>query len=93
MVEGLLTIRTTKGICKGCVVGKHPEHKFDQGKACHASSILGLLNYDIRGPIPITSMNGYWYVLNLIDDFSRYTWVFFIKKKYEVLKKFIELKA
>ena len=29
MVEGLPTIRTTKGICKGCVVGKHLEHKFD----------------------------------------------------------------
>ena len=25
--------------------------------------------------------------------FSRYTWVFFIKKKYEVLEKFVELKA
>ena len=36
MVEGLLTIRSTKGICKGCVMGKHPEHKFDGGKACRA---------------------------------------------------------
>ena len=34
MVEGPPTIISTKGICKGCVVGKHPEHKFDQGKAC-----------------------------------------------------------
>ena len=52
-----------------------------------------MLHSDIYGPIPITSMNGYRYVLTFIDDFSRYTWVFFIKKKYEVLEKFIELKA
>ena len=41
----------------------------------------------------ITSMNGSRYVLTFIDDFSRYTWVFFIKKKSEVLEKFTELKA
>ena len=33
MVEGLLVIKATTGICKGCVVGKHAEHKFDPGKA------------------------------------------------------------
>ena len=33
MVEGLPVIKATTGICKGCVVGKHYEHKFDQGKA------------------------------------------------------------
>ena len=43
--------------------------------------------------MPITSMNGSRYVLTFIDYFSRYTWVFFIKKKYEVCEKFIELKA
>ena len=48
---------------------------------------------DISGPMPITSVNGSRYVLTLIVDFSKYTWVFFIKKKSEVLEKFIELKA
>ena len=33
------------------------------------------------------------YILNFIYDFSRYTWVFFLKKKSEVCEKFIELKA
>ena len=44
-------------------------------------------------PMPITYMNGSRYVLNFIDDFSRYTWVFFIKNKFEVCEKFTELKA
>ena len=74
-------------------MGKHPEHKFDQGKETQESEILGPIHSDISVPIPITSMNGSWYVLTFIDYFSRYTWVFFIKKKSKVLEKFIELKA
>ena len=93
MVEGLTVIKETTGICKGCVVGKHPEHKFDQGKASRATCILGLIHSDISGPMPITSMNGPRYVVTFIDDFSRYTWVFFIKKKSEVCEKFTDLKA
>ena len=77
----------------GCILGKHPEHKFDWGKASRASEILGLIHSNISGPIPITSFNGSRYVLNFIDDFSRYTWAFFLKKKLDVLKKFIELKS
>ena len=48
---------------------------------------------DIRGPMPITSMNGSRYLLTFIYDFSRYTWVFFLKKKSEVCEKITELKA
>ena len=81
MVEGLPVIKSTTGICKGCVVGKHPEHKFDRGKAIQETCIMGLIHSDIRGPMPITAMNGSRYVLNFIDGFSRYTWVFFYQKK------------
>ena len=93
MVEGLPVIKATTRICKGCVVGKHPEHKFDRGKASRASCILGLIHSDISGTMPITSMNGSRYFLNFIDDFSRSTWVLFIKNKSKVLEKFIELKS
>ena len=93
MVEGLPVIKATTGICKGCVVGKHPEHKFDRGKANPATCILGLIHSDISGPMPITSMNGSRYILTFIDDFSRYTWVLFYKKKSDFLEKFTELKA
>ena len=92
MVEGLPVIKATTGICKGCVVSKHTKHKFDRGMASRASCILGLIHSDISGPMPITSMNGSRYVLTFIDDFSRYTSVFFFKKKSEVCEKFIDLR-
>ena len=57
MVQGLLVIKATTGICKGCVVGKHPEHKFDRGKESRATCILGLIHSDISDTMPITSMN------------------------------------
>ena len=86
MVEGLLAIKTSIGICKSCIVGKHLEYKFDRGKESNEKNILGLIHFDIRGPIPNTSMSGSWYVLTLIDDFSRYTWVFFLKKNMKFWK-------
>ena len=48
MVEGLLVIKATIRICKGCILGKHPEHKFDRGKASRASCILGLIHSDVE---------------------------------------------
>ena len=32
-------------------------------------------------------------ILTFIHDFSRYTWVFFLKKKYEVFERFAKFKA
>ena len=93
MVEGLPVIKATTGICKGCVIGKHPKHKFDRAKENQATSILGMIHSDINGTMPITSMNGSRYLLTFINYFSRYTWVFFLKKKSEVCEKFSELKA
>ena len=41
MVEGLTAIKSSKGICKGCIVGKHHVHKFDRGKARRIHVFLG----------------------------------------------------
>ena len=38
-------------------------------------------------------MNGSRYILNFIDYFSKYKWVFFTNEKSEVCEKFTELKA
>jgi hypothetical protein len=39
---------------------------------------------DIVDPFRIRYMGGKWYVLVIIDDYSRYSWVFFLKSKDEV---------
>ena len=36
---------------------------------------------DLFGPVNVKSMAGKKYTLVIVDEFSRYTWVFFIKSK------------
>ncbi|GJW78642.1 putative ribonuclease H-like domain-containing protein [Tanacetum coccineum] len=44
---------------------------------------LHLLHMDLCGPMRIASINGKRYVLVIVDDYSRYTWVVFLKSKDE----------
>jgi hypothetical protein len=43
--------------------------------------------------MPSTSLSGHVYYVSFIDDYSRKTWVYFLKSKDEVLRKFKEFKA
>jgi transposase InsO family protein len=43
--------------------------------------------------MPSTSLSGYLYYVSFIDDYSRKTWVYFLKSKDEVFGKFKEFKA
>ena len=40
-----------------------------------------------------SSLSGYVYYVSFIDDFSRMAWIYFMKNKDEVFRKFKELKA
>jgi len=42
-----------------------------------------LLHMDIVGPARVWSEGGKWYVLVIMDDFLRYSWVFFMEGKDE----------
>jgi hypothetical protein len=37
-----------------------------------------LLHMDIVGPSRVHSLRGKWYVLVVVDDYSRYSWIFFV---------------
>jgi transposase InsO family protein len=50
-----------------------------------------LLHMDTIGPSRVRSMGGKWYVLIIVDDYSRYSWVFFLESKDEVLEHFRSL--
>jgi 5'-3' exoribonuclease 2 len=40
-----------------------------------------------------TSLSRYIYYVSFIDDYSRKTWIYFLKEKSEVFNKFKEFKA
>jgi hypothetical protein len=50
-----------------------------------------LLHMDTVGPSQVCSMEGKWYVLVIVDDYSRYSWVFFLESKDEVVEHFRSL--
>ena len=43
--------------------------------------------------MPSTYVSGYEYYVTFIDDYSRKTWIYFLKKRDEVFEKFKEFKA
>jgi transposase InsO family protein len=46
---------------------------------------------DNVGPSRVRSMGGKWYVLVIIDNYSRYSWVFFLESKDKVFEHFQRL--
>jgi transposase InsO family protein len=40
-----------------------------------------LLHMDLVGPTRVCLVGGKWYVLVVVDDYSRYAWVFFMEEK------------
>jgi transposase InsO family protein len=45
-----------------------------------------LLHMDTVGPSRVHSMGGKWYVLIIVDDYSHYSWVFFLESKDKVFE-------
>jgi hypothetical protein len=81
-----------EGVCKGCVQGKNIKNYFPK-RDSKEEGILELVHSDVCGQMPSTSLRGYVYYIYFIDDYSRKTWVYLLKSKYEVLGKFKEFKA
>jgi hypothetical protein len=92
MVKGLPNIQFFEGVCERCILGKHPEEKFEKGEARRASSSLALVHSDLMGLFPHPSINNGRYVLTFISDYSHYTWVYFLKTKSEVFEHLKDFK-
>ncbi|GJZ09544.1 retrovirus-related pol polyprotein from transposon TNT 1-94 [Tanacetum coccineum] len=55
-------------------------------------SKLELIHMDLCGPMRVESINGKKYILVIVEDYFRYTWVYFLRTKDEtpeMIKKFI----
>jgi hypothetical protein len=74
-VRGLPVFKVDhEGVCKGCAQGKNIKNIFPKSDS-KAEGILDLINSNVCGPIPSTSLSGYVYYVSFIDDYSHKTWV------------------
>lgn len=80
-------------LCKGCVYGKQSRKSFPVNKAWKASNYLKLVHADVCGPMSVESLGGSQYFLLFIDDYSRMSWVYFLKLKSETFENFKHFKA
>jgi hypothetical protein len=78
--------------CRGCALGKNSKGYFPSSDN-RSKGILDLVHSDVCGPMTIASLGGFLYYVIFIDDFSRKTWIFFMKTKDEVFNRFQEFRA
>ena len=73
-------------------MGKNIRKPFPQSE--HKSKEpLDLVHSDVCGPMSVHSFSGYSYCVTFIDDYSRKTWIYFLKAKSEVFEQFQEFKT
>jgi hypothetical protein len=92
MVEGMSNFSLDFDFCENCVYGKKNRVIFPSG-ATRAEGILQLVHSDVFGPVLVPSLGKSVYYVSFIDEFSRNTWIYFLRKKYEVFDRFKYFKA
>ncbi|GJR88351.1 putative ribonuclease H-like domain-containing protein [Tanacetum coccineum] len=96
LVDGLpLKVFTNEHNCVACNKGKQHKASYKHISAVRLiTETLQLLHMDLFGPTNIRSIDQKYYSLVVTDDFSRFSWTFFLSTKDEtfyVLKEFITL--
>ncbi|GJV16319.1 retrovirus-related pol polyprotein from transposon TNT 1-94 [Tanacetum coccineum] len=93
LVDGLPKFKYGKDhLCSACERGKSKKASHPPKLVPSDHSKLELLHMDLCGPMRVASINGKRYILVIVDDYSRYTWVYFLRSKDEtpeIIKKFI----
>nr|GEX72350.1 retrovirus-related Pol polyprotein from transposon TNT 1-94 [Tanacetum cinerariifolium] len=94
LVRGLPKMKFKKDhLCSACKQRKIHQKHHKSATDFASNKPLYLLHMNLYGPMHVESINRKRYVLVFVDDFSRYTWVFFLHSKdeaFEVLISFIK---
>nr|GEY22022.1 retrovirus-related Pol polyprotein from transposon TNT 1-94 [Tanacetum cinerariifolium] len=84
LVTGLPKFKYHKEhLCPSCEQGKIKRASHPPKPVPNSRQRLHLLHMDLCGPMRIASINGKRYVLVIVDDYSHYTWVDFLRSKDE----------
>jgi hypothetical protein len=90
LVRGLPTKRyELKRLCDACMQGKHKRSSFKVKEMISTNSPLELLHLDLFDPITIPSISRKKFVLVILDDYSRFTWVIFLSQKMKYLSNLL----
>ncbi|KAI3665286.1 hypothetical protein L6452_43910 [Arctium lappa] len=91
-VKGMPDLKFAKEhLCAACEKGKMKKASHKPKAIPSTSRSLELIHMDLCGPMRVQSINHKKYVLVMVDDFSRYTWVQFLRSKDETPELIISL--
>nr|GEU81843.1 retrovirus-related Pol polyprotein from transposon TNT 1-94 [Tanacetum cinerariifolium] len=91
IVIGLPKLKFVKDhLCSSCELGKAKRNSFQSKTTPSSKRRLQLLHMDLCGPMRVESINGKKYVLVIVDDYSRYTWTYFLRSKVETPEVLID---
>ena len=93
MVEGLPVMKCEHLPCEACALGKQHREEFPVHTEKRKYDILELIHTDVCGPMQTRSLGGASYFVIFIDDRSRYTWVYFIRRKSDIFEYFKEFRT
>ncbi|GJS21653.1 retrovirus-related pol polyprotein from transposon TNT 1-94 [Tanacetum coccineum] len=84
LAQGILRLKFQKDhLCSACALGKSKKSSHQPKAKDTNQEKLYLLHMDLCGPMGVVSVNGKRYILVIIDDYSRFTWVRFLRSKDE----------
>nr|GEU96468.1 integrase, catalytic region, zinc finger, CCHC-type, peptidase aspartic, catalytic [Tanacetum cinerariifolium] len=84
LVRGLPKLKFEKDhLCSACAMGKSKKKSHKTKSEDTNQEKLYLLHMDLCGPMRIESVNGKKYILVIVDDYSRFIWVIFLRSKDE----------
>ena len=72
-----------------CQFGKQVRNSFKSKNLISTFKSLELLHVDLFGPMDVLSIGGKSNGFVIVDDYSRFTWVYFLAHKDEALHTFI----
>lgn len=76
-------------LCSSCEKGKQTKSSFKPKSCSSITEPFHLLHMDLFGTIPIKSKSGKMFTLVIVDDFLRFTWVVFPRKKNHVAEEIV----
>ncbi|KAL0305872.1 UNVERIFIED_CONTAM: Retrovirus-related Pol polyprotein from transposon RE1 [Sesamum radiatum] len=91
MMTDLPQIQAVEGACEACLQGNNTRSHSLQEPLERAKAVLELIHTDVCGPMRTPSHQNRYFIL-FIDDYSRMTWVYFMREKSEVFKVFKKFK-
>ncbi|GKA19390.1 retrovirus-related pol polyprotein from transposon TNT 1-94, partial [Tanacetum coccineum] len=84
LVRGLPKLKFEKDhLCPACAMGKSTKKPLKPKSEDTNQEKLSLFHMDLCGPMRVASVNGKKYILIIVDDYSRFTWVKCLRSKDE----------